>query len=69
MCIRDRSDADPWVQRMTVENLQDALDATIIPGDGDVNSAKQADSSIISSTVPGISNKILNKVPNAFNIV
>jgi hypothetical protein len=63
------SDADPWVQRMTVENLQDALDATIIPGDGDVNSAKQADSSIISSTVPGISNKILNKVPNAFNIV
>ena len=63
------SDADPWVQRMTVENLQDALGATIIPGDGDVNSAKQADSSIISSTVPGISNKILNKVPNAFNIV
>lgn len=54
---------------MTVENLQDALDATIIPGDGDVNSANQADSSIISSTVPGISNKILNKVPNAFNIV
>ncbi len=37
------SDADPWVQHITVKNLQDALDATIIPGDGDVNHAKPAD--------------------------
>lgn len=63
------SDIDSWVQKMTVSNLQESLDATIISGSDDISSSQSADNSIITSTVPGISNKILNKVPNAFKLV
>lgn len=63
------SDIDPWVQKMTVDNLQNALDATVIAGEGDKNSSEITNQSIITSTVPAISNSILNKIPNALNLV
>ena len=63
------SDVDPWIQNVTVDNLQEELDATIIKGDGDVNSSEKSDDTIITSTIPNISNKILNKVPDAINLV
>ncbi|MGN0093745.1 MAG: FeGP cofactor biosynthesis family protein, partial [Methanobrevibacter sp.] len=63
------SDVDPRIQNVTVDNLQEELDATIIKGDGDVNSSEKSDDTIITSTIPNISNKILNKVPDAINLV
>ena len=63
------SDTDPWVQKMTVDNLQGAVNATVIAGENDKSSASAADDSIITTTVPQISKNILNTVPNAFNLV
>lgn len=63
------SDKDPWVQKMTVDNLQKALNTTIIAGNGDKKSSEIANQSIITSTVPTISNSILKKIPNALNLV
>ena len=63
------SDTDPWVQKMTVDNLQGAVNATVIAGENDKSSANAADDSIITTTVPQISKNILNTVPNAFNLV
>lgn len=63
------SDTDPWVQKMTVDNLQGAVNATVIAGENDKSSANAADDAIITTTVPQISKNILNTVPNAFNLV
>lgn len=63
------SDVDPWIRKTTVENLQNCLDATVIASDNDKEAAKATDNSIITSTVPGISNRILGNVPNALNLV
>ncbi len=63
------SDVDPWVQKMTVDNLSDCLNATVIAADNDKQAANEASSSIITSTVPAISNKILNNIPDALNII
>lgn len=63
------ADTDPWVQSITVDNLQDELNATIIPAKDDVSASKEADFSIVSSTMIPIKNNILKKVPNALPIV
>lgn len=63
------SDVDPWVQKMTVDNLQNALDATIIPAENDKQANSIAGNSIITTTVPNVSNIILNKIPNAYTLV
>ena len=63
------ADTDPWVQSITVNNLQDELNATIIPAKDDVSASKEADFSIVSSTMIPIKNNILKKVPNALPIV
>ena len=63
------SDVDPWVQSISVKNLQEALNATIIPAEDDVSAANEADFSIASSTMIPVKNNILKKVPNALTIV
>lgn len=63
------SDIDPWIQSITVNNLQEELNATIIPAEDDVSASKEADSSIISSTMISVKNNVLKKVPNALTIV
>ena len=63
------ADTDPWVQSITVDNLQDELNATIITAKDDVSASKEADFSIVSSTMIPIKNNILKKVPNALPIV
>ena len=63
------SDVDPWVQNISVNNLQEALNATIIPAQDDISAAKEADFSIASSTMIPVKNNILKKVPNALTIV
>ena len=63
------ADTDPWVQNITVNNLQEELNATIIPAEDDVSASKESDFSIASSTMIPVKNNILKKVPNALNIV
>ena len=63
------SDVDEWVLKNTVDNLQDALNATIIPQSDDKIAAKDADFSIASSTMIPVKENILKKVPNALTIV
>jgi len=63
------SDVDEWVLKNTVDNLQDALNATIIPQSDDKIAAKDADFSIASSTMIPVKENVLKKVPNALTIV
>lgn len=63
------SDVDEWVLKNTVNNLQDALDATIIGKKDDKVAAKNADFSIASSTMIPVKNNILKKVPDALPII
>ena len=63
------ADIDPWVQSITVNNLQDELNATIIPAKDDISASNDADFSIMSSTMHSVKENILSKVPNAFSII
>ena len=63
------ADTDSWVQNISVNNLQEELNATIIPAEDDVSASKEADFSIASSTMISVKNNILKKVPNALTIV
>ena len=63
------SDVDDWVLKNTVDNLQDALNATVIPEKDDKVAAKDADFSIASSTMIPVKENVLKKVPNALTIV
>ena len=55
------SDVDEWVLKNTVDNLQDALNATVIPQKDDKIAAKNSDFSIASSTMIPVKNNILKK--------
>ena len=63
------SDVDDWVLKNTVDNLQSALDATIIAEKDDRVAADGADFSIASSTMIPVKKSILKKVPDALTIV
>ena len=63
------SDVDEWVLKNTVDNLQDALNATVIGEKDDKTAAKNADFSIASSTMIPVKENVLKKVPNALTIV
>ena len=63
------SDVDEWVLKNTLDNLQDALNATIISEKDDKVAAKNADFSIASSTMIPVKDNILKKVPDALTIV
>ena len=63
------SDVDEWVLKNTVDNLQDALDATVIAEKDDKIAAKNAEFSIASSTMIPVKENVLKKVPNALTIV
>ena len=63
------SDVDDWVLKNTVDNLQDALNATIIAESDDRVAAKSANFSIASSTMIPVRDNVLKKVPNALTIV
>ena len=63
------ADPDKWVLDNTVNNLQEALNATIIAESDDKQAASQADFSIASSTMIPIKESILKNVPDALTIV
>lgn len=55
------SDVDEWVLKNTVDNLQSALDATIIAESDDKAAAASADFSIASSTMIPVKENVLKK--------
>lgn len=64
------TDVDPMVEEITVNNLQEELNATIIRGNqDDTDSAKKAKQSVIATTIPNITRLINKKIPNAINIL
>ncbi|MDR2831150.1 MAG: 5,10-methenyltetrahydromethanopterin hydrogenase cofactor biosynthesis protein HmdC [Methanobrevibacter sp.] len=64
------SDKDRWVERVTVNHLQEELNATIIHANSnDVKAYKATNKGIITSTIEGINKQILKKVPNALKLV
>jgi 5,10-methenyltetrahydromethanopterin hydrogenase cofactor biosynthesis protein HmdC len=64
------SDINPWVEKVTIENLQEELTTTIIPGNSnDIDSSSKSDSVIITSTIKGIVDNISKKVPNTLNFL
>lgn len=53
------SDADPWVESVTVQNMKDNLESTVSAASSeDVKAYETSDTSIIASTVPSIVEKI-----------
>ena len=64
------TDSNPWVEKVTVENLQEELNATVIKGHADDKSAGTiAKESIVTTTIPQIHNAIRSKIPHAVNII
>ena len=63
------SDVDEWVLENTVDNLQNALNATVIAEKDDKIAADSADFSIASSTMIQVRENILRKVPDALTII
>lgn len=60
------SDADPWVEKATVANLEGELNANIIAADSDDKKAVlNSESSFITSTVPYVVNKISKRIDGA----
>ena len=64
------TDSNPWVEKVSVENLQEELNATIIQGHADdKNAGHIAKESIVTTTIPQIHNAIKSKIPHAINII
>ena len=59
------SDTDPWVEKVTVENLSAAVRTDIVRGNSDdKEAARRADASVVCSTIPSICKKISRSVKN-----
>lgn len=64
------SDLDPWVEKVTVQNLREELNTDVIgAGSNDKNAAKNSNCSIITSTVPQIADKISRKIPDTIKLI
>lgn len=64
------SDADPWVEKVTVEILSKELKPNIIGASSDdIKASENADHTIITSTIPGIVNKISKKLDGSVTLI
>lgn len=64
------SDMDPWVEKVTVQNLSEELGSNVIAaGSNDKHAAKSSKSSVITSTVPQIADKISRNIPDAIKLI
>ncbi|MDP3034444.1 MAG: FeGP cofactor biosynthesis family protein, partial [Methanobacteriaceae archaeon] len=64
------SDTDPWVEKVTVDNLRSELKTDIIQANSDDKKAyNNAQSSIITSTIPGLAQKLSKNLPGSINLV
>lgn len=64
------SDIDPWVEQVTIDNLRSELHSEVTPGKSDDKAAhKEADTTIICSTIPELVQKISWKCADAITFV
>ncbi len=64
------SDTDPWVEKVTVNNLRSELKTDIIPANSnDKDAYDNAQSSIITSTIPGLARKLSKNLPGSITLV
>ena len=64
------SDTDPWVEKITVENLRSQIKTDLIRGlSNDQDASGRADTTIICSTIPAISSKISRDIKNSIALV
>ncbi|MCE7699727.1 MAG: 5,10-methenyltetrahydromethanopterin hydrogenase cofactor biosynthesis protein HmdC [Methanobacterium paludis] len=64
------SDADPWVESVTVQNMANNLKSTVSgAGSEDIKAYETSDTSIIASTVPSIVEKISKSLEGAVKLI
>lgn len=64
------SDTDPWVEKVTVQHLNQELNINILgAGSNDEEAAKNADNTIITSTIPELVRKISNKIDKSISFI
>ena len=64
------SDKDPWVEKVTVDILNEELPSTVIGASSDDKSASQnADHTIITSTIPGLVRRISGKLDGSITLI
>ncbi len=64
------SDTDPWVEKITLENLRPAMKTELVAGgSNDRKVSEKADTSIICSTLPAICRKISRQVHNPVTFI
>jgi 5,10-methenyltetrahydromethanopterin hydrogenase cofactor biosynthesis protein HmdC len=64
------SDADPWVEKVTVDNLRSSLKTEVIGANSnDQEAHNEAQSSIITSTLPALARKLSRTLPGSISLV
>ena len=64
------SDADPWVEEVTVNNLRSALKTDVLRANSnDKEAHNNAQNSIITSTLPGLARKLSINLPGSITLV
>lgn len=64
------SDTDPWVEKVTLENLRSTIKTDLVAGrSDDVKTGQSADTSVICSTIPEVCRKIAGKVRNPITFI
>lgn len=64
------SDTDPWVEKITVENLRSELDSDIYQGNsGDEDAYQNSDTTIVCTTIPSVSDKISRNLKKSITLV
>lgn len=64
------SDADPWVEKITVENLRSEIKADVHRAhSNDKEAYNESDAAIISSTIPGVVRKLTKKLPESVALI
>lgn len=64
------SDKDPWVEKVTVDILNEELPSTVIGASSDDKSAsKNADHTIITSTIPGLVRRISGQLDGSITLI
>ena len=64
------SDTDPWVEKVTTENLRSAIKTDLVPAGSDDEAAhKSSDTTIVCTTIPALARKISGKCKGAITLV
>jgi 5,10-methenyltetrahydromethanopterin hydrogenase cofactor biosynthesis protein HmdC len=64
------SDADPWVEKVTIDNLSPVVKSGLIQGESnDRNMSEIADTTIITSTIPSVATRIARNIPGSLTFI